>query len=741
MEKVLNESSPISIERYGSPSPAPAGNAASGSGLVQDLLEIVRRRKRMLIGITLAVFIPLAALIMMLTPRFEGLAKIQIDPGKDAIVAAGSGPISTMVDQGVIDTEVAIIQSRDVARAVVDKLRLDLDPDVTRGIDPPTDLTQQNVQVWKDAVADSVLRKLKVERERGTYVVGVSYRALNPAQAANVANAFAQAYIQKGLQSRTGVASEQADFLNKRLEEEGAKLNEKDREVAQYKAQAGVMAGGLGAGAFAGTVTDQLVAPLTAQVANAEAVAAAARARVSEARAQLASGSLNSVSGVLNSTVVMGLRAQQAELQKNQGDLKTLYGPNHPYTIKNTEQLRMVDQQIDEEGRRIVKGLESDAAAATAQEQVLRARLAELRGQQAANTKASVMANSLELQASTQRETYNRLAAQQQAVDQVAGYSGKQARIVEAATIPERPASPNKPLLLAVSLILALAAGAGTITAQELMSTGLRTASDVERKLGIPFIVSVPALKTKGRFGRRSEETESPADTIIDLPVSPFAEAFRIARSTLLLNETVVSPRVISIMSTVPDEGKTTSSLAMARVLATSGERVLLIDCDLRQNGLSRIVGDDGRPGIVELLGGRASLQQVIRKDRAPNLDIIPIPQAVFTSQDVFGGDTMARLLRHLREDQKYDRIVLDTPPLLGVADARTLASLSDAAILLIRWNHTNVSAIKSGLAWLEADRAPLIGAMFTMVDPKSEAIGAMYYSRKYAKYYQSRAA
>lgn len=718
-------------DRYGNSAQPPAGSANS---VAHSAIEILKRRFKVLLAVSVIIFVLLASLIFRMTPMYEATAKIKINPSQDAVVDADA-KASSFPDQAVIDTEVSIMRSREVARMVVDRLHLDRDPEFVGGL-APVGGSKQEQEDRRDEIADRVLGGLDVGREKSTYLIGISYASKEASKAAQIANAFASAYIANSLNSRTGTANQQATFLDKRLHDVGADLAATDREVAQYKAEAGIITVG-DRGGSVGTVVDQQVMPLTSQAAAAEAEAAGARTRAEAARAQIASGGLKSLTSVLDSSVVTNLRAQEAEVQKGIQEARGRYGPNHPFFLRQQEQLQDLDAQIEQEAKRIYQSLQSEAAAKSAEAGVLRARVAGLRGEQANNTRNSVIAQSLLQQADTKRETFNKLAAQQQQMDQVAQYTGTQAQIVEAAFTPDRKSSPRTGLLLVMSFLFAGAAGLGTVVTQEILSGGLKTPSDVENGLKIPFIVSIPRLKD-GTFFKQGIR-DNPADIIIDTPVSPFAEAFRIARNTLLLaGDGASSPRIISMMSTVPDEGKTTSSLAMARVLATSGERVLLIDCDLRQNGLSRIIGNDGRPGLVELLSGRADLTQVIRKDRAPTLDIIPIPNAVFTAQDIFGTDAMSNLLKRLLREEKYDRIVLDTPPLLGVADARVLASLSDAAILLIRWNSTALSAIQSGLAWLEADRAPLVGAMFTMVDPKSEAIGAMYYSKKYTKYYQA---
>ena len=698
----------------------------------QAMLDVFKRRRRVFTVVTLVVFMLLAAAIVSMTPKSIATTKVKLDPTRDALAAGEQKLRPEAPDQVLVDTEVSVMKSRDVARVVVAKLGLDKNPEFAGALAsaPITSPGARNVIL--DEVSDRVLANLEVEREKGTYIVGLSFTAKKPADAARIANGFADAYIEQSLSSRTGTAGQQAKFLEKSVANLKNKLEQSDAQFAQYASKAGVMAGRGGGDGFSGTVTDAEVAPLTSQVAEAESEAAAAASKLASARAQVAAGGLDSIANVLDSPVVTSLRQQRAEVARELGDSHSRYGPNHPVTVMAKERADRIDQQISDEGRRILASLSSDAAATSARASALRSQLSALRGQQAANTRASVVATSLQLRSDSDREAYNREREQFQQVNQLANNTMSQATIVEPASAKIVKSSPNKPFYLVIGLVFAAVVGSGVIGAQEALATGLRMPADLENELGIPFIVSVPKLKGTSPAGT------SPADIIIDAPVSPFAEAFRIARSTLLSGGTdTTQPRIISMMSTLPDEGKTTCSLAIARVLAMSGEKVLLMDCDLRQIGLTRAVGGEGRTGLVEILQDGVDVDRAIYPDRAPGLDVISISAPLFTPQDLFGKQgKMEPLLKSLL--LRYDRIVLDCPPLLGVADARALADFSDAAILLVKWNNTPASSVHAALARFEGDLSLVRGAIFTMVDANSEAIGAMYYSRKYTKYYQT---
>ena len=229
---------------------------------------------------------------------------------------------------------------------------------------------------------------------------------------------------------------------------------------------------------------------------------------------------------------------------------------------------------------------------------------------------------------------------------------------------------------------------------------------------------------------------KNPAELLLDKPTSLYAESFRIARAAILGVRSGKAPHVIAITSALPAEGKSTTALAFARTLATNGAKTLLIECDVRRAIMRLLVRDPvAGPGLVEILHGEATADQVIQQDAVPKLDYLLVSAPYFSSEDLFGGGGMEKLLAEMRD--RYELIVLDLPPLVGLADGRFLAVLADATALVLRWDSTPAAAASSALGWLKADGANPVGVIFNVVDTSAEAIGGLYYSKKYSAYYQ----
>ncbi|PZU57352.1 MAG: chain-length determining protein [Sphingobium sp.] len=691
------------------------GYEARLADLLGSAVGLLRRRYLTMLLVAAAAFAAAIVLILLMSPKYDAVTLVRIDPSRSPLSSSETQIQS--LNSEAIETEVSLLSSVDLAREVVKRLRLEDDPEFTKGLDGSTPMTETE---RSNAVVQQVMRNLSVGREKLTYILSVKFRSRDPIKAARISNSFAETYLDMRTGSNMGAAGRQAKWLKQQLAELGQQVRVADAAVAQYRAAHNIVEGG-----SAGTVTDQQVAPLSSQLATAEADAAAAQSTYRAAQAQISRGGIDSVAEVRSSAVIGDLRRQKAEVLRNLAEIQSRDGVNHPEMIRVREQLSQIDQQINDEAHRVVNSLQSDASARATAAASLRGSLGALESKQASNTRATVNAKSLEQDAANKRAAFDRMTQMSLESDQAAQNSIAQAVIVDRASPPNRPTSPNRPLLAGLGLVVALALGVGTIVTQELLSGGLTTISDIESQFGIPVVASIPAMKKVAR----------PADDLLREPTTVFAEALRNARASILGVRTASPPRVIAITSALPSEGKTTTALSFARILAMNGTKTLLIDCDVRKATLQSLIDQRASKGLVEVLQHRAQPAEAILSDLQPGLDLMMVNAPHFSGEDLFGGDRMADLVEQMKH--RYDFIVLDLPPLMGVADARFLSAMADAVAFVVKWNSTPVSAIESSLAWLRSDNANLVGAIYTMVDPKSQAIGGFYYFQKSSGYYR----
>lgn len=691
-----------------------------GAGIIEIWNAFKRRWLSFVLVVSIVVVLAVIA-TLLISPKYNATLRLRVEPSQNMLVGQPTTG-SNMPDQSIVETEASIMKSHDLAAIVVSRLGLINDEEFTKGLDPlPANAAKAQIDQRVDEVADEVAKNVSVSREKATYVVDLSFRSKDPQKAAKVANALAAAYIEQSVSRRTGTAAKQSAMIQARLDGLAAAAQAADERLAQYLAANGIANEG------SVSVTEQQISPLAGQVATAESDAAAARSKYAVAQSQVAAGGLTAVSAVLDSQVVSNLRTQRAQLMSQFGEISTRYGPRHPESLRIKEQLDSIDRQIREEANRIVGSLRSEAVASAARAASLRANLNGLRSAQASETRASVSALGYQRAADAAHLAYNQAAELAQRTNQIASAPLSQAQIIEPALAPLDPSSPNKPALLLGGLALGLLLGAAVVAIQEILASGIRTRRQLER-IGLPLLASVP-------LSRRPGARRSPADSIIDAPFTAYAEAFRSIRNTVTISSGQPL-KVLALVSSLPGEGKTTTALSLARMMAMSGERTLIIDADARRAGLLNLLPHQPETGLLEVLGEGADLKSALQADVVEGLDILPVSSSAFVQSDVFSRERLAGLLAQIRD--QYDRIIFDTPPVLGVADARAIATVVDAVLMVVRWEKTPRNAVRSTLDILFQDNAPVVGGILTMVDPRVEAAGAAYYSTEHSAYYQT---
>ncbi len=725
------------------PQPAlrPAPGVASEPFDLAGLIGAFRRRLPLLLAITLSVTVLAVLASLVMTPIYAATATIKVDPTQRPLLEAGSSANAAAPDQSVIDTEVSILDSRAVAEGVVRRLNLVQDPEFGERPGPLDWLVGHHHQVrtpGDDALTRTVSRvrkSLSVQRDGATFLINVVFKSKDAGKAARIANSFADEYIGFSLKTRVEAASQRSVWLNQRLSALGDQAQQADAALAHYRSATGLVSGSIASGAGAGTVNDQQIASITTALTTAEADAAAAASNANAAHNQMSRGGMDAVAQVLSSPTITDLRRQRAEVGREQAQINARYGPKHPDAVRVQQQLEGLDQQIQDEARRIISGLDNDARAAEARVAAMRSQLNALKGEQTAHSAASVQADSLERRAEASRTIYNQVAQTAQSTTQQEHLDETPGRIMMRADAADKPVFPNKPLFAALGLVLGFILGVGAVLIAEVLDGGIRTVEQVERELGVPFIASIPLL-TKQQLA--ASQTRTPWDFLLQKPMSGFGEAFRTIRSALLLPLDHKSACVVCLTSAVPHEGKTVTAISLARTMAMAGDRVCLVDCDLRRDVVSSLLADKPENGLLEVLRGKARLDDVLLPDAVPGLDLLPLAHVTFTPRDVFGSEATRTLIEALRG--RYDCILLDAPPLMAVADARQLALLADVTVMIARWKSTSRVAVRSALHRLASDGATVSGVVLTMVDPRDRGAltqsDSLYYYSDYGKYY-----
>lgn len=720
-----------------------------------DLMGLYRALRKRL-GIILAVTVALTALVMVavfqMTPLYTGQSLVLLDTQKTQVVDVQAVMSGLPADSATVDSQVEILRSRSIARRVIEKLDLTADAEFNSELAPESVLVWLDPRVWlrsllsgagtprteeekreamMNGVIDAFLAREKISRRGLTYVIQIDFSSERPEKAAAIANAIAETYVLDQLEAKFEATRQANEWLSQRLEGLRTQVQDSERAAELYRTQNGLE------GAGGTTLNEQQLSELNAQLILARTDLAEKQAKYARARQILASGgSIESVVDVLQSKTISDLRAKEAELARTQADLSSKYGPRHPSIINIDAQRRDIERQIGAEVRRIVAGIQNEAAIAQTRVSSLEQSLSQLQNKAGQNNQALIKLRELEREAAANRAVYESFLSRFKETSQQGDLQTADSRVISQATIPVNPSSPRKGLIGAVTLVLSFMAGAGLALLLERLDNGLQTGGQIEQALGLPHLVSIPATpRENGADGKLL----LPQDYLLAKPLSAFSEALRSLRSALSLSNVDNPPRLILFTSALPNEGKTTTAVSFARAAAMAGLRVVLIDCDLRHPSVHKAFGlPQPKAGLVELLAERLNLADVLQKDPKSDLDVLPVAAGSANPPDVLASEQMRNVLARLRE--AYDLVVIDTAPVLPVSDSRVLSRLVDETVFVVRWNQTPREAAASALKELRLYNASVAGALLTVVDTTRQAKygygdGGYYYGR-YSRYY-----
>lgn len=730
-------------------------SGAAGARIVDlhHLLATFRRRLKLFLAVALLVFIIALVVTLKATPLYTATASVMIDNRTEQVVDSQAVLSGLPADTATVDTEVEVLRSRQLAERVVEALALDEDPEFNSAMAAPglvdrisnsidamfaasapdkarSRLTEIETQRQRERVVDTVRERLVIRRVGLTYVMGVSFTSPDPAKAARITNAFAQNYLLEQLQAKFEATRQANAWLNTRLDDLRGEVIQAEAAVEQYRNANNLLS------ASGATLTEQEISTYNTQLATVRAQQAEDEARLSTARAQMARGSTgDDVGEALGSTVVQQLRARRAEVSGRVADLSSRYGPRHPDMVRANRELADIDSQIQAEIERIVSNLEARVQVARQRTASMQGSLSGARGALAANNNAGVRLNELQRNAEASRTLYQGLLDRFKETTSQEGLEESDARIVSRAIIPGSPSSPNVPLNLGLGLVLAMGAGLAVVVLAEMLDAGLATGEDVETRLGMPHIGSVPLVSS---VADARDRHLSPADYLLEKPLSAFAEAIRGLRTSILFSRVGHPVRLIAVTSTLPGEGKTTTAVCLARSAAQAGQKVVIIDCDLRRRAVNKLLGINPEVGLLEVLNGTATLETALYSDDASGAWVLPLTPASFTPRDVFNSPAMDALLTRLGEN--FDLVIIDTAPVLAVADTRILAARTDAVVFLTRWRATPRKAVGASLKLLDQAGAHVAGVALVQVDMKSQARygygDAGFYYGAYKAYY-----
>lgn len=705
------------------------------------------------------------------TPYYTATAKVIIDnPTAQLNQLNPFGEMGT--DNSTVLSQVELIRSEKVIGTVVDRMllaeRIPQTDKVTgfieRGLNwlsltfaLPSGKDTATLELESDPLAGRTRairdagKLLEVKRLGMTYLLNIEYTDPSPSRAAQIANAFANTYIEEQISVRLDSAKKASTWLKTRIEELSNEAQRADLEVQQFRAQHQMVA------VNGQRVDEQQLAELNTQLVAAISAASQAEAKYQRIEDIITSGDVRSlVTEALGSNIITDLRQKYLTVDKQAQELEVLVGAKHARVIERREEMRRYEAQIFEELQRIRESTKSELAIAQQNQADLTKKVAAMSSVSAQNNEVLVELKALEDRASTARTMLQTLLQRDQEAQQGQSFAMSEARIVSAATAPTFPSYPNKKLFSLAGLLLGLMGGAGLGYIREIADRSFRSGRQVEQLLGLPLIGAIPLMAEAAATRKRGKSQLVPAGTpaapsidrmeeasgrlvdyAVTAPMSAFAEALRSVKLSVDLSGPSEGGCVVGFVSCHPGEGKSTLSKNFASLIALSGFRTILIDADLRAHGLTRYVDRENEVGLVEILEGVYQVKQVLRTETNSGLDVLltVVDRKIYNSSELLSSKPMRALLEELRHE--YDYIILDLPPLGPVVDAKAVANQLDAIVMVVEWGVTPRYTAKTILVSQQPVFDRCAGVVFNKVDPQTihryDYYGSSYYG--YGKY------
>lgn len=705
------------------------------------LVRLFNRRKHVVLGIAVATTMFMVLLAFTLPPRYHGEAIVMLDTRKSNVTNVEQVISGLTADNGTVRSEMEIIGSRAMINRVVDKLGLMKDPAYNRALStsvfsPSTWVKalssdaapQSRGENVRTSVLDEVDSRLKTSNDGRSYAIKIGFNGNTPEEAARIANTFAELYLVDQLETKFEATERANKWLSDRLSKMREDLQASENAVAAFKKKNNLTE-------FSGTtITTQQASQVNAQLIEARSLRAQAEARLRGAQSMAKStGSVEASSDVLASQLIQRLREQESEVGRALAEMTNRYGARHPLIINKQEELRDLRGKIGNEVSKIVKGLANDVEIARAKERSLEEELERLQDQAGKGGQAEVVLKQLQREADANRTLYEGFLARFKQVNEQQNMQEADSRIIAKAEPPLQTSFPNKLLFLLIGVFGGLGLGVLTAFLIEYFDRGFRGMPQIEETLGLTALGMVPSLK--------GVTEKSPEDYILEKPLSSFSESLRTIRTGIHFSNVDHPPKIVMFTSALPSEGKSTVSMALARSLALTGNKIIVVEADLRRPRLRKALGGDAKKGdLTHLLSGKRTFGEVVQKDKVSGLDYLPAGTKVPNPQDLLGSQQMEKLLRFCAEH--YDMVIVDTPPVLAVSDAAMIAKIADTSVFITRWGATPRDVAAQAVKLLRNYTDRIAGGVLTQVDLESHVkygygdIG--YYYGHYREYYHN---
>jgi succinoglycan biosynthesis transport protein ExoP len=725
---------------------------------LRDYWRVLVVRRWTILAVLLTVVTITAIQTYKQVPIFQATTRIQIDRENPNILAFQDVYEIESTTDDALQTQFEILGARSLARLVIEDLRLTEHPEFQPGepslrstlISSVTNIFSTEADITppppgEDAklrgTINAYLGRLTVSPVRLSRLVDVSFQSPDPDFAVRVINAHANHYREQNFQFKTDATQLASEFLSDTVEGMQFDLEAAETRLQEYSVANDIL--------FTGDGLNTAMAKLQ-QLETEYLQAQADRIQKESYNRLIESGGENVLPQLMTNLLITDLSSSLANLQREEAELAVTFKPAHPRRQRIRSQIEENERSINGERQRIVSTLRSEYEASVQTEESFRKTVeSQLDIVNQINAEL-IQYGILRRQADSNQQLYDGLLMRLSEAQVSTGLRATNIRIVDRAELPSSPVRPRKALNLALGLMGGLTFGVGLAFFQEYMDNTVKSPDDVARYLHVPTIAAVPrrdALKGKSSYGHYGlqnkpsgngsnsiQPSSSPIELIsFDSPNSVMAEAYRSMRTSLLLSSADHPPQTVMVTSALPSEGKTVTAVNMAISLTQTGARVALVDADMRKPRIHSIFALGATPGLSAALTGSIGLKEVLHEVSVPNLFVLPCGVIPPNPAELLMSKRFQQLLTALRE--YFDYVVIDSPPVSNVADARILGRMADATLVVVKAWSTPRSVAEHAIDSLINAQTHLAGVVLNDIDMRIKGYDS-YQSGYSGQYY-----
>lgn len=695
---------------------------------LRDYVRVVIKYRRIIAVLFSVVFFLGLVITFTSTPIYEATATLIIEKDSPTGLSFQDYILSDPFSIEWYQTQYKILESRVLARKIIARLGLDKNDAFFSmlGRKAPGSESVQEKEARDDALVSRFLGGLRIDPLRNTRIVEIKYRSPDPALAAEIANGVIYTYIDYNFEQKVDSVKYSVQWLNENLESERKKVEAAEEALLSYKQKNDIVTD------FTGdteTITAQKLAELNSQVVEAETARVEAETRYNQAVTFAKNSTmLDSIPDVLNNNIIQQIKTLEVQLSQRKSELSKKYGANHPQMVALRSELANLNSKKDQEIQRIVNSLHNTYKITRAKEDSLKEALAAQKNRSLNLNQKAVEYTNLYRQAQSAKEMYSLLLRRFKEKSVSENLKADNIRMVDKAELPLVPIQPKKARNIFLTILLGLIVSLGMAVFLDYLNNTLLSPEDIKRHLRIPFLGLVPLHSTQN--SAVLPEATEPSLEAFYAPRSNISEFYRALRTNILFSRADTELRVLLVTSSVAQEGKTTTAVNLAIVMAQYGYKVALVDGDFHRPQIRKIFGIRQEEGLSNLLVQNKTLPETMFQTKIQNLFVLPSGRLPPNPSEILGSKAMHDLLEQLKENFKV--IIVDSPPLAGVSDTMVTAMAVDGVVLVVRAGKIARGIVQSALENLEGIGAQVLGAVLNCYDTVTDGY---YYSRQYYGY------